>query len=104
MKKYAFIFVPFILAFYCIAFFEVNIVSTQHQSWDDNFDSYTVSHSKDLNTDHFALHNLHPGPGLSTAFANVINNNSQKAFPQFFEPGNLLYNHKLFINNCTWLI
>lgn len=105
MRKAIKYIVPLVGILYCIAFFEVEVSATQHQSFNDEYDSYTNPHSLNLNSSRLNLDVFHVGFGLPS-FSISLNHPYyfKKPSPGYLTECSIALSHKLFISNCTWLI
>lgn len=97
--------VPLVGILYCTAFFEVEVTPTHHQTFNDEYDTYTNSHSLDIDFTQLTLHDLQLGYGtlpdsISWQQPSFLENSSTT----FLTVCTIPLSHKIFINNCTWLI
>lgn len=97
-------FIPLLSLLYCMAMFEVEIVSNHQQTFVDEYDSYTKSHFQDFDISSNSLNVYQPDLGnvpinLLPIEPIIIEDLSatlkSNGISRYFE--------SLFINNCSWL-
>lgn len=96
--------IPLIGILYCIAFFEAEVISTQEQTYNDEYDLYTYSPSKYLATKQFTQHDI-KSLGLTPNSKDIrLTKLWNKSASTFLKKEVFPFRKKLFVNNCIWLI
>ncbi|WP_405198912.1 hypothetical protein [Christiangramia sp. LLG6405-1] len=105
MRKTLKYFIPLVGLLYCAAVFEVEIVGNHHQTFGDEYDTYTKSNFRDFNSPSNSLKDYHFDMGIfplalvsiETTFMEDLSATLKvNRYSKYFD--------KLFIKNCTWLI
>ena len=97
--------IPLVGILYCIAFFEVEVTPAHHQTFNDEYDTYTNSHSLDIDSTQLTINDLQLGFGTLPDSVIWQRPTFFEKSPTTFLTGRIIpFSHKLFIDNCTWLI
>jgi len=97
--------VPLVCILYCIAFFEVEVMPTHHQTFNDEYDTYTNSYSLDIDSTQLTHNDFQLGLGaLPSSILWKQSVSKENPSRTFLSECAIPLSHKLFINNCTWLI
>lgn len=97
--------IPLLCLCYFIAFFEIEISASQHQTYNDEYDTYTFSPTKKLNSNQVFLDTSQLDFCLSQASPDLnLPVFPRVSFHTYKEKEVQTSQKKLFVTNCVWLI